>query len=131
MSIESSRSYRASHLEEVREKDRIRGRARWLRNPGAMIETNRQSRRKLRLETIAAYGGLCSCCGESHQEFLAIDHINGGGTAQRRALGFRGSEFHRWLRALGYPKDECRLLCHNCNQSRGWYGYCPHEKARA
>jgi hypothetical protein len=25
---------------------------------------------------------------------------------------------------------EYRVLCHNCNQSHGWYGYCPHEKER-
>jgi hypothetical protein len=21
-----------------------------------------------------------------------------------------------------------RVLCHNCNLARGFYGYCPHEK---
>ena len=31
----------------------------------------------------------------------------------------------------GFPKDKYRLLCHNCNQSMGWYGYCPHQKEKA
>jgi hypothetical protein len=22
------------------------------------------------------------------------------------------------------------VLCHNCNQSHGWFGYCPHEQER-
>ena len=23
-----------------------------------------------------------------------------------------------------------QVLCHNCNMSKGFYGYCPHEKER-
>lgn len=38
---------------------------------------------QLRLEMIVAYGSRCSLCGESHQEFLCIDHTNGGGRVDR------------------------------------------------
>jgi hypothetical protein len=81
--------------------------------------------RKIREETLAAYGGKCECCGEDHYEFLAIDHINGGGNKHRRAIGTSIS-MARWLRDSGYP-DGFRILCHNCNMAIGFYGRCPHQ----
>ncbi len=78
--------------------------------------------RKLRVRILDEYGGTCACCGESRREFLAIDHIFGGGQRDRR-----GARLYQRLRRQGFPKDRYRLLCHNCNQARGIYGYCPHE----
>jgi hypothetical protein len=88
---------------------------------------------EMRGKALAAYGGECACCGESRREFLAIDHIGGGGGDHRRSLfGKRnagGHVFYRWLHQQGYPLG-FRVLCHNCNQSMGLYGYCPHEVER-
>jgi hypothetical protein len=85
-----------------------------------------------RAATIAAYGGKCECCGESHHEFLGIDHVNGNGAEHRRSIRKGcGLSFYRWLQAQGYPKEEFRLLCWNCNLARGFYGYCPHERNHA
>lgn len=87
-----------------------------------------QERARLRQEVLEHYGGKCACCGESENEFLAIDHINGGGNKQRKELKrAAGIAFYRWLRMNEYP-DGYRVLCHNCNCARGYYGYCPHEK---
>lgn len=75
----------------------------------------------MRLEMIEAYGGKCSLCGEAHQEFMTIDHINGDGAQHRRSLGGSdqsGSTFYALLRRLGYPQDKYRLLCSNCNSGR-------------
>jgi hypothetical protein len=86
-------------------------------------------RAKIRADMLAAYGGKCECCGESHAEFLALDHRNGGGTKERKALPSNTSGgVYRLARDAGYPKDKYRLLCHNCNCALGWYGYCPHTK---
>lgn len=73
---------------------------------------------------IKFYGGICACCMESHIEFLGIDHTNGGGTKHRKAI--KGAPIYRWLRQNKYPKG-FRVLCHNCNMSLGFYGYCPHK----
>jgi hypothetical protein len=81
-------------------------------------------RRKNRLEAIEHYGGNCACCGEQRIEFLAIDHINGGGGEERRSINY--PDFSTWLRLRGWP-DGYRVLCHNCNMSMGLYGYCPHK----
>lgn len=84
---------------------------------------------KLRSNALAAYGNCCACCGESTWEFLAIDHIDGGGGKHRRSLGIMGgggAPFYRWLERQGFPSG-FRVLCHNCNAASALYGKCPHE----
>jgi len=91
----------------------------------------RQSRytRGAKAEMIVAYGGECVCCGETNPLFLSLDHINGNGQDERKEHG-RGRAFYQYLKSLGYPRDNYRLLCHNCNASLGHYGYCPHRGLR-
>jgi hypothetical protein len=81
------------------------------------VVVSRGRDRAARLEAIAAYGGKCEDCGETEWPFLTIDHINGGGTSERRTPGLKGNRYHR-LKRLGYPRDKFRLLCYNCNCSR-------------
>ena len=77
-------------------------------------------------EVFAYYGGYrCVCCGETMQEFLTIDHIDGNGAKHRKLINQRG--FYRWLKHNGFPTGY-RVLCWNCNVSRGIHGYCPHER---
>jgi hypothetical protein len=87
-------------------------------------ETIRLKTQKTRVEVLMSYGGKCSCCGEGRIEFLAIDHINGGGNAERSK--YRGSSWYFYLKK-NHP-EHVRILCHNCNMSVGLYGYCPHSK---
>jgi hypothetical protein len=69
----------------------------------------------------------CACCGNTNYEFLAIDHINGGGNKHRKETGLPGgSRFAAWLIKQNYPSGY-RVLCHNCNMALGSYGYCPHQ----
>ena len=92
------------------------------------MERDKAYRRRVKTETISQYGGECVCCGEMKIEFLCIDHIEGGGTQHRREVG-RGQDFYRWLKRNEYPEG-FRVLCSNCNQSIGSYGYCPHISSR-
>ena len=91
----------------------------------------RQQHLKLKQEVFAAYGGKCVCCGETELHFLTIDHIHGGGRAHMKSLGNKGkagSNFYRWLRNAGYPRDKFQLLCQNCNTGRYRNGgTCPHK----
>lgn len=80
---------------------------------------------ELKKRIVAAYGGKCECCGDSHFEFLTIDHINGNGRVDRKAKG-SGAGFYSWLEKNGFPKEGYRLLCINCNFAFGKYGHCPH-----
>jgi len=103
----------------------------WRRDhPDADSKQRRKRYAAYRDEALSAYGGLdptCSCCGENTREFLALDHIEGGGNNHRKETG-RGFAFFLWLRKNGYP-PLFRILCHNCNSSMGYYGYCPHKAA--
>ena len=88
----------------------------------------RKHNRALKLEVMNYYGGAkCACCGENNLEFLCFDHIDGGGTKHRKAIGNMGRQFYYWLKLNGYPTGY-RVLCYNCNMSFGFYGYCPHER---
>jgi hypothetical protein len=83
---------------------------------------------EIRDAAIAAYGGRCTCCGETRTLFLNIDHINEDGAEHRRRIGNGGNHIARWLRAHGYPPG-FQVLCWNCN--RGKYfngGTCPHQE---
>ena len=83
-------------------------------------------RRERRAALLHYSGGkfICACCFEFHYEFLNLDHVNGGGGQHRKELRL-GSAFYRYLRQQGWPKGY-RVLCYNCNFSKGFYGYCPH-----
>jgi hypothetical protein len=94
-------------------------------------KTRSSIRREQRTIVLNHYGPNCACCDESTYEFLALDHINGGGNLHRRSIrkGHHpgGSGMYQWVIRNGFPLG-FRILCHNCNSSRGAYGYCPHEK---
>lgn len=102
------------------------------RNPARTCAKQKAWRTALREQTLVAYGCRCACCGETTPEFLAIDHIFNDGTEHRQRSGRRltGSILYLWLRNNGYPKDRFQLLCHNCNQTKEYYGVCPHQEGK-
>lgn len=83
-----------------------------------LLSESRRYNRKLKREMINAYGGKCIICGESHFEFMTIDHINGGGTQHMKQIRCHHGTMYKWLKKQGWPKDEFRLLCFNCNCSK-------------
>ena len=98
------------------------------RNPEKHHESNRKYFRELRRQALVAYGGedpSCACCGQFGIEFLAIDHINGGGTKHRDTVGL-GARFFIWLKSQEYPTGY-QVLCHNCNSAKGVRSECPHK----
>lgn len=104
-------------------------------NPEKFSEYNRRCTQKLKREVMDAYGGCCSCCGETELVFLTIDHVNDDGAEHRRAMAAeRGHEYsqagartYRWLRRNGFPRG-FQVLCANCNCGKQWnQGICPHQ----
>lgn len=95
------------------------------RHPNYHKEYNARIRKEV-LEHYSNGAMRCACCGESHYEFLCIDHINGGGTKHRSVVGYGGGLW-QWLRSHGYPEGY-RILCYNCNFSLGHYNHCPHTE---
>lgn len=93
-------------------------------------ERERARYRRLREETIAAYGGVCACCGEDEPLFLELDHVNNDGAKQRKKIGRGAKALCVWAKRNGWP-DTLQLLCANCNQGKKRNGgTCPHAKDR-
>ena len=102
------------------------------KTPEMHAEQNSRQRAKLALlkqEVYAAYGGYCcACCGETHEAFLTVDHINGDGVSHRKEVGSggRGGVLYRWLKRNSFPPG-FQILCLNCNFALGHKGACPHH----
>lgn len=112
-----------------RREANLRHRAKIMSTPDLREASNASTRRwkdKARAEALAAYGNRCACCGETHPVFLAIDHVDGNGSAHRKEVGHAAS-FWAWLRREGYPEG-FQVLCFNCNWAK-WRGGCPHADA--
>lgn len=97
-----------------------------LANKQKLSDNNKRWYANLRREVLSHYSNgdiRCNCCGESEYMFMALDHVNGGGTQHRIALGSKA--IYSRLKQDGYP-DGFQVLCHNCNSAKGYYGMCPH-----
>lgn len=112
-----------------------RAKLRWkvIKTKPDLLEKRKSSVRKwwdkLRTEALDAYGGKCDCCGESTPEFLTLDHFNGDGKQHRKLLGGTGPIYIK-LRQEGWPRDQIRLLCWNCNCATRYGRVCPHKEMR-
>ncbi len=85
-------------------------------------KNNNQRRLWQRALALDHYGAHCACCGESRDYFLAIDHIDGGGSQHKKTIGFRS--LAGWLFENDWPKG-FQVLCHNCNTAKYRFGKCP------
>ena len=94
-----------------------------------LVERINRRRKVIRFEVLKAHSGdppFCACCGDTHIEFLTIDHL---GKKQEWEKGRTGIYFYKLLKRLGYPK-EFQVLCFNCNCAKGIYGSCPHKSLK-
>lgn len=111
------------YYERLPPEERRANRRRWRNaNRERHRELGRIEQALLRQEVIVAYGGLCECCGIDFEPHLTLDHVNGGGSAERRKAP--GSALFRRLRRDGFPPGY-RVLCWNCNWAAHHLGRCP------
>lgn len=82
---------------------------------------------KLKLEMIAAYGGRCSCCGETEPRFLTLEHLEHDGQEHRKQKRCGGFGTWRDLKRRGWPKDKYTIYCWNCNLATRLGDPCPHK----
>jgi hypothetical protein len=107
-----------------------RSKIRYNKNPDKYASKSHIYYRKIKLEAMSHYGGVCQCCSEDRLDFLTLDHINQDGAEHRRKMDFNhtgtGFNFYLWLRKSNWPDLGLQVLCHNCNGARGSNGVCPH-----
>jgi hypothetical protein len=73
----------------------------------------RDYRLKLRMTVFSLMGNKCARCGFSDNRALQVDHVNGGGTKERK--NFNCSESY-WIHILDtFDTSKYQLLCANCN----------------
>jgi len=79
----------------------------------------------------SSLGAHCVCCLEENTEFLAVDHINGGGRKHLLTINMNICDYLYTNRSVPEIFKDYQILCHNCNFSKGIYGYCPHSRSVA
>jgi hypothetical protein len=95
--------------------------------PDKAKESDRKSRIKLKTEVVEAYGGKCSCCGETELVFLTIEHINHDGKKHQLEVG-PGHGIYRDLKRRGFPKHGYTVFCWNCQMATRFGKPCPHTR---
>ena len=81
---------------------------------GKTYVANKTAIRNLGTKFFNLYGHRCVICGEEHEEFLTLDHINDDGYKNG---GHRGKEEYRKAGKTFSP-DKYQVLCYNCNMSK-------------
>ncbi len=72
--------------------------------------------RNLRSSVVTAMGAKCVRCGFSDLRALQIDHIDGGGNAERRKLKCSPKTYlDNVLQSFMKTENRYQLLCANCN----------------
>lgn len=131
----------AKNPEKIKEYQRVyrerlgpeyveRMRKRYLKDKEKINARSRKNDWDKKVLCFMKYGGSppkCACCGEGEIKFLSVDHINGGGSKQKKELGGAGGKTYRWMVKNNFPPG-FQILCHNCNQAKGAYGMCPHKQ---
>ena len=80
-----------------------------------------RQRREVALKIYSGPIPECKCCKEKIYEFLAIDHVLGGGAKHRKEMKKNGISIVNWLYKNNYPEG-FQVLCHNCNMAKAFYG---------
>lgn len=119
---ETGKAYRKKHAQYIRT---------WrIKNRDKNKEIQKRSYHKIRLEILTHYSEdppKCACCGETGLPFLTLDHIEGDGAKQRRAVKeARGNGFFYWLKKNAFPSG-IQVLCANCNFAKRVGPCCPHQ----
>lgn len=111
------------------EKMREYNRKSYYKHRDKRLTGTKEYHRRIKFEVLGHYSNdgwpFCRCCGERIIEFLGIDHIGGGGSEHRKAVG-QSIRLYLWLKRNNYPMGY-QVLCHNCNLATSWGRKCPHE----
>lgn len=110
------------YCNDCKSKHSEQGRKDYHSNGLKIRSRNTSHRRATKEEVISKYGGACICCGETQQEFLQMDHVNGLRSSKRP------DHIYPLIKAQKFPTD-FQILCANCNIGKeSNIGICPKHK---
>jgi hypothetical protein len=83
-----------------------------------------------KFEIFRLLGNKCSKCGKENWKVLQIDHINGGGTRERKLKGCKkGNTLYREiLKQIRNEDKKYQLMCADCNWEKRYDN--PEERGR-
>ena len=106
--LKYTRDYYKTHKEQ-----RMNTQRKWrTEHPEEWTKRTRDCDSRVRNALIELLGGKCMVCGIEDYRVLQVDHINGGGSIERRAGKGRNREY---LRKVIDGNKDYQLLCANCN----------------
>lgn len=70
---------------------------------------------ELRNSLFQLLGGKCLRCGETDWRCLQIDHVNGGGSKEKKACSSSRAYLRAVFKKIRAGSKEYQLLCANCN----------------
>ena len=80
-------------------------------------ERSRMHYRVWRKKALQIIGIACAKCGYSDSRALQIDHVNGGGSKERKTKKLDGYKYCRFVynEVLNGKRSKYQILCANCN----------------
>lgn len=110
--------HRKNHRKRHRQALLERGKLYYREHSEAMRASAREYQLRTKIEVLTHYamGGepKCAECDEREIQFLALDHVDGGGKSHCREIGGSGGYVYLWARKNDFPPI-FQVLCHNCN----------------
>lgn len=91
-------------------------------------EISKRAHHRNKVKVLELYGKKCAFCPESRYEVLCVDHIHSNGFEHRKTKEFkRFARGGMWgfLAKTEFRPDLYRILCHNCNAAKEYYGIEP------
>ncbi len=79
-----------------------------------------QSRMNSRAEIHAIFGSKCVRCGDDRWQVLEIDHVYGGGSADRIAGLIDNNYSRHMIEYVRANQGHFQLLCANCHRIKTW-----------
>jgi hypothetical protein len=108
--LTEKREYMRGYMRKRRQDPNVRA-----AESAYMREYMRRKRRPTQRATLLrALGDCCARCGFTDARALQIDHVDGGGTRERRHLS-RSRYYTRVLESVSKGGGRYQLLCANCN----------------
>lgn len=82
---------------------------------GLCTFNQKQYLKNIRKSAIEILGGKCVICGFNDYRALQIDHINGGGSKERKERLYKGNFHQNVINSFINKENKYQLLCANCN----------------
>ncbi len=114
--------YYAHHLDEAKGRLQVlcancnwRKTLQRARHPNSRGSVEVKKERDEIFEILGEY--KCGQCGEVDADVLTMDHVDGGGTAERRSMGGYVKMLQHYRMNPEEARIKLRILCRNCNWS--------------